>query len=139
MKFTATFTVLAGLLLAPAALAQDAAQVDQATTVARKWVALIDAANYSASWEQSAAEFQAAVSKPTWEAAAQAVRAPLGAVITRKLLGAQYTHSIPGAPAGEYVVIQFESSFEKKAGAIETVTPMKGKDGTWRVSGYFVR
>jgi hypothetical protein len=46
---------------------------------------------------------------------------------------------LPGAPDGEYVVIQYESSFEHKQAAVETVTPMLDKDGTWRVSGYFIR
>jgi len=36
-------------------------------------------------------------------------------------------------------VIQYETRFENKASAIETVTPMKQKDGSWKVSGYFIR
>jgi len=47
--------------------------------------------------------------------------------------------SMPGAPDGEYVVIQFESSFANKESAVETVTPMKGEDGVWRVSGYYIK
>lgn len=47
--------------------------------------------------------------------------------------------SLPGAPDGEYVVIEFESSFEHKKSAIETVTPMNDKDGKWRVSGYYIK
>ena len=45
----------------------------------------------------------------------------------------------PGAPDGEYVVIQYEASFENKASAVETITPMLDKDGQWRVSGYFMK
>ncbi len=44
-----------------------------------------------------------------------------------------------GAPDGEYVVIQFETSFEHKRSAIETVTPMMDRDGKWRVSGYYIK
>jgi len=29
--------------------------------------------------------------------------------------------------------------FEKKKAAVETVTPMMDRDGTWRVSGYFIK
>ncbi len=47
--------------------------------------------------------------------------------------------SLPGAPDGQYVVIQYESSFEHKKSAIETVTPSQGADGHWRVSGYFIK
>jgi hypothetical protein len=46
---------------------------------------------------------------------------------------------LPGAPDGEYVVIQFEASFEKKKAAVETVTPMVDEDGEWRVSGYYLK
>jgi hypothetical protein len=48
-------------------------------------------------------------------------------------------HLSPGAPDGEYVVIQFETSFEKKKSSIETITPIKEKDGSWRVSGYYIK
>jgi hypothetical protein len=50
-----------------------------------------------------------------------------------------YKTSLPGAPDGEYVVIQFGTSFENKKTAIETVTPMLDKDGKWRVSGYYIK
>lgn len=36
------------------------------------------------------------------------------------------------------MVIQFETSFENKGSAVETVTSMLEKDGTWRVAGYYI-
>jgi hypothetical protein len=42
-------------------------------------------------------------------------------------------------PDGEYVVFQFNTSFEQKAAAVETVTAMREKDGTWHVAGYFIK
>jgi hypothetical protein len=50
-----------------------------------------------------------------------------------------YKTSLPGAPDGEYVVIAYETSFDKKQAATETITPMKDADGRWRVSGYFIK
>ncbi len=47
--------------------------------------------------------------------------------------------SLPGAPDGNYVVIQFKTTFEHKAQAVETVTPMLENDGVWRVTGYFIK
>lgn len=47
--------------------------------------------------------------------------------------------SLPGAPDGKYVVIQYDTSFENKKAAVETVTPMLDKDGKWRVSGYYIK
>jgi len=54
-------------------------------------------------------------------------------------VSAKYKTTMPGGPDGEYVVIQFETKFENKEKAIETITPMKGEDGKWHVSGYFVK
>jgi hypothetical protein len=47
--------------------------------------------------------------------------------------------ALPGAPDGQYVVIEFSSSFEHKANAIETVTPVIDTDGKWHVSGYYIK
>jgi hypothetical protein len=67
------------------------------------------------------------------------VRKPLGKLISRSIKDATHTTSLPGAPDGEYVVIQFQTSFENKKSAIETITPMMDPDGVWRVSGYFIK
>jgi hypothetical protein len=66
-------------------------------------------------------------------------RKPLGALVSRKLKSAQYATSLPGAPDGQYVVIQYDTVFQNKSAAVETVTPMLDKDGHWRVSGYYIR
>ena len=60
-------------------------------------------------------------------------------LISRKLNSAKYTKSVPGAPDGEYVILQFSTSFANKKEAVETVTPMLDKDGKWKVSGYYIK
>ncbi|HLO24795.1 MAG TPA: DUF4019 domain-containing protein [Geobacteraceae bacterium] len=74
-----------------------------------------------------------------WEQSLRAVRSPLGNLVSRKVKSRTYTTTVPGAPDGEYVVIRFETSFGNKKSAIETVTPMREKDGNWRVSGYYIK
>jgi hypothetical protein len=69
----------------------------------------------------------------------QAVRKPLGKLVSRKVKSTSYKTFFPGAPDGQYVVIEFETSFENKKSAIETVTPMMDNDGKWRVSGYYIK
>jgi len=83
--------------------------------------------------------FKAAITQSKWDDALTAVRTPLGKVLSRKLKNATYTKTLPGAPDGEYVVIQYDTSFENKKEAVETITPMLDKDGKWRVSGYFIK
>ena len=82
---------------------------------------------------------QAAIKKRQWTQALGAARGPLGELVSRKLKSRDYTGKVPGGPDGKYVVIQYDSVFEKKAAAVETVTPMMDPDGVWRVSGYFIR
>ncbi len=103
------------------------------------WLALVDSGKYGESWQEAASLFQAHVSKEQWQHMVGAVRDPLGKVTARKLKSATYTKTLPGAPDGEYVVIQYESSFEHKQAAVETVAPMLDKDGKWRVSGYYIK
>ena len=110
-----------------------------AQEAAESWLALVDAGKYSQSWNEAASFFKQRVTAEQWESAVKSVREPLGKLESRKLKHAQYTQTMPGAPDGEYVILQFETSFEKKKAAIETVTPMKDKDGKWRVAGYFIK
>lgn len=127
------------MFIATPAHAQDAEKIASAQSAAKSWLALTDAAEYSKSWEQAAAFFQSAVPKSNWENVIQSVRSPLGGLKSRTVKSATFTRSLPGAPVGEYVVIQYESQFEHKQNAIETVTPMQEKDGSWKVSGYFIK
>ena len=141
MHFPRRFAIASCLVFAAgAAFAQDhhAAEA-QAKLAATQWLALADAGHFGATWDQAAKPFQAATAKPKWENALQAVRTPLGDVQSRQLKSADFTKTLPGAPDGEYVVVRFETQFANKASAVETVTPMKGVDGAWRVSGYFIK
>jgi hypothetical protein len=106
---------------------------------AEAWLALTDTAKYDESHERAAQYFKNAVPKDQWASSMHAVRDPLGSVTSRKLRSATYTKSLPGAPDGEYVVILYDTSFEHKQSAVETVTPMLDADGKWRVSGYFIK
>jgi hypothetical protein len=83
--------------------------------------------------------FKGAVSREQWQQSMESVRKPLGKKLSRSPKSKQYLTSLPGAPDGAYVVIQFQTSFEHKKSAIETVTPMRDSDGKWRVSGYYIR
>jgi hypothetical protein len=110
-----------------------------ATAAAASWLAGVDAGRYPESWDEAAAVFRAAVEKGRWEQQLRAVRAPLGRLLSRQLKSAQATTALPGAPDGHYVVLQFETRYEHKQRALETVTPMRDPDGVWRVAGYFIR
>jgi len=110
-----------------------------ATQTAESWLALVDGGKFGESWDASSKRFQAGITREKWSSALVSVRTPLGAMVSRHVRSAEYRTSLPGVPDGKYVVVQFESSFQNKKQAVETVTPMLEADGSWRVTGYFIK
>jgi hypothetical protein len=121
------------------AASADEAKERAAAAGAVQWLVMVDAGQYAKSWQEAAGYFRNAITRDSWEQSVGAVRKPLGKVVSRNVKSMTYAKSLPGAPDGEYVVVQFETVFEHKASAVETVTPMLDSDGRWRVSGYFIQ
>ena len=111
----------------------------EAEKSAMNWLALVDSGKYGESWDDAASLFKQAITKEGWITTIKGARSPLGEVKSRKLESASYATTLPGAPDGEYVVIQYKTSFANKADAVETITPMKEADGSWKVSGYYIK
>jgi hypothetical protein len=137
----ARFSVLVAVasLVAVAFVHAQESDTKAAQISTEQWLSLIDSQNYSASWETAASGFRARITSEQWTTAAQGARAPLGAMKSRTLKGATSTTTLPGAPDGQYVVFQFNTTFEQKAAGVETVTAIREADGTWRVGGYFIK
>lgn len=129
--------ILAGLLCQTALADSGKAKAGEAA--ARAWLSLVDEGKYVESWNHAATYFKGAVTQESWIQSLTSYRQPLGKNKSRKRISSKYTRTLPGAPDGEYVVIQYQSSFEKKQSAVETITPMLDRDGKWRVSGYYIR
>src|SRR6476660_5918664 len=78
------------------------------------WLALNDSGKYANSYDQTAQLFKKGVTLDQWQKSIHAERDQLGKVLSRTPKATNYTKSLPGAPVGDYVVIQYESSFEHK-------------------------
>jgi hypothetical protein len=139
MKIASRFALVAILASAPALAADEELDVTPALNAAAAWLALVDGQRYGETWDKSSELFQKATQKLQWEVSLQTIRGPLGPAAYRKLRSAAYTRALPGAPPGEYVVIQYDTNFETRPLTTETITTSKDKDGAWRVSGYFIR
>lgn len=129
---------LALLLATTGARAADNAEA-KAVAAATSWLALVDAGKYGPSWDAASSMFKGGVTRADWERMAASARGPFGKLLTRDLAAAKAMSSLPGAPDGRYVVIQFKTAFEHKAQAVETVTTALEKDGVPRVAGYFIK
>ena len=133
------FVAVCLMLGAVTGMAEQTEKEKVAVAGAEKWLSIVDEGKYGESWKEAAEYFRNAVKQDQWEQSLQAVRKPLGKLVSRKVKSTSYKTSLPGAPDGQYVVIEFETSFENKKLAIETVTPMMDNDGKWRVSGYYIK
>lgn len=102
------------------------------------WLALVDAGDYAASWTAAGARFHAGVDAGQWAAKVGPLRQSLGRVESRVVQSNTRTRTLPGAPDGDYDVIQFRTAFAGKRDAVETVVLIH-EPGGWRVNGYFIR
>lgn len=134
------FAVFAAIAWMPKAVSQTLQKPeDLAMASAQSWLTLIDSEKYAESWQEASTVFKANLTQEQWVGTVKSVRSQFGKVLSRKVKSAKYTRSLPGAPDGEYVVLQFDTSFANKKAAVETLTPALDKDGKWRVSGYFIK
>ena len=104
-----------------------------------QWMVSLNKGEYGECWDKSAEFLRKAIGKEEFIQKMDSVLSPLGKMIKREPESAKYMKSLPGAPDGAYVVFQFRTTFENKEKAIETITPMKCRDGAWRVSGYYLK
>ncbi len=123
---------------APAPSAIDAASQTAAAAAARDWLALIDGGRWEESWQQAGILFRSQITSGRWTQQVQPVREPLGAVVSRQLVSTDAAGDLPGAPAGEYAVLQFRTEFANMQDTIETVTLARDETG-WAVIGYFIK
>jgi hypothetical protein len=127
-------------------------QVDEtaeqaAIAAAENWLALVDAGDYAQSWNQTSSLSKSSIqtrwlfkpgsSELQLRSGLAALQKQFGRAVSRNLKSKEYAEELPYYPEGEYVVLKYETSFERYNG-VETVTLMKEKDGAWRVSSYGV-
>ncbi len=112
--------------------------IDPAVKIADSWIKLIDSGNYKKTWKVGSDFFKKSVKEDKWIRMLEAARNPLGKIVKRTLKSKKPFNPFPGGPKGEFIIIEYKSNFEKKKNIIETITPMKDKDGKWKISGYYI-
>lgn len=123
--------------------------IDQAALeVVKQWLALIDAGDSKESFNQSspsfksdlqtATSFRRGVSEHEWESSLANFQTQLGKPVSRDLKSARDAEGYPDEPVDLHLTLEFETQFERKKHAVETVTLRADPDGRWRVSGYHI-
>ena len=139
MKIRYLTVLVMWLCLMPAIAAADDSAEKAAASAAQSWLGQIDAGSYGQSWNDASVYFQGAVTEKGWIDALNGSRKSLGKLLSRKLGKAQNVKSLPGAPDGSYVVMQYDTNFSNKKSAVETVTFVQEKDGKWKAAGYYIK
>ena len=128
------------ILLIPAFIfSQNKKENKKAQMAATNWLNQIDNGQYLESWDDAAKYFQNQIQKDRWSSALNASRKPLGVLKSRIVNTSEFKIELPGAPDGNYYVIKFDVSYEKKIKATETVTLLKDKNGEWKVVGFYIK
>ncbi|HZQ60782.1 MAG TPA: DUF4019 domain-containing protein [Casimicrobiaceae bacterium] len=131
--------LLVALLLAWApAQAQDPREIE-VQNAARQWLALTDKLDAEGAWKAAGEKFRNNISAADWAKALPTYREPFGAVQQRAAISTSFRNDLPGAPDGQYALLQFRTAFAKKSEGHESVTLELESDGKWRVIGYFIR
>jgi Protein of unknown function (DUF4019) len=108
----------------------------QAVVTASQWLSVVDAGNYAESFAMFPARIRSGgdAFEKQWVSFLRMKRAPLGHVLSRKLIKAWFTKTLPGSPDGYYEFFHYNSSFQHKTQAAESVVLTK-ESGNWRGIG----
>lgn len=105
----------------------------EASEAAAKWLALVDAQDWQASFSATGLSFRTANTLKGWTDASQSARVPLGAVVKRVMTSHDY---VPAPPAG-YEQVRFRTDFRSRSGVTETVMLVR-EGGELKVVGYMI-
>jgi hypothetical protein len=108
-----------------------------ARNTAEHWLAKADAGDHAGTWDMTTPEFRVQVRKEDWKARQESAYQQLGKPARRELIAAKYTASVPGVPAGEYVLIQYRRSVSAREPVLETLTMRRAGD-EWQMAGYWI-
>jgi len=114
---------LAAILLISLAIPADAALLSQsqAENQSRGFLKQLDQGQNDESWHAMSALFQAFNDQARWKTRQQVIRASYGPLISREFKNVSYRTTFSLSPDGEYVIVQFRSSYQNKSESIETV------------------
>ena len=132
-------TLIVTLMLIATVATAKKGELETAQASALSWLALTDDQHFQSSWNAASTFFQEAISESDWVLSLTAARSSFGGLESRQLASATFSRTMPGAPDGRYVVFQFDTSFENKQAASETLSMIKDEDDVWKVAGYFIK
>ncbi len=95
--------------------------LDQLSIQAARYLELLDQYRYEEAWQEMSTLFQALGNQNQWQRRQKTIRSTYGSLASRQFYRIDYRQSYSLSPDGQYVIVQFKSSYQNKAETIETV------------------
>ena len=124
---------LAIFLSSGSTFSEDAKGKGNASKFVQDWLSLVDSGSYSQTWNDLSDVYQSSLTKDDWVNSLNSYHKSLGKLTKRKQ---QYVTKSSDPSIGDYLIFQYQSSFEKKKLVNEAVSVIKGRDGNWKILGY---
>jgi hypothetical protein len=105
----------------------------------KKWLELLDSGNAGAAWDLASKQLQSVVKRDAFVAEISTVRKPLGKIDTRTPVKFARSHELPGAPSGDYAIVEFDTKYANGKHLSEQVIWTIESGDIWRVAGYYYR
>ena len=99
----------------------------EAIEAGKKWLELLDADKAGVAWDSASKQLQSVVKREAFIAE------------VRTAIKFARAHELPGAPAGDYAIIEFEAKYPNGKHLSEQVIWTIEAGDVWRVAGYFYR
>lgn len=99
---------------------------------------LLDQGKYRDGWQRHHATTKSLIAEDGYHDLLTKFRGPLGKVLSREVQTEEFTTAIPSFPDGEYFVIIYNTSFEHKKIAKETLTLALNPSGGFEVLTYTI-
>jgi len=117
----------------------DPEKINRATAAAFEFLQRIDNNDFEEARKEGATLLKERETLIGWVEKLRGVRNSLGSVIEREQIEVSYSTSAKDSPDGEYVMLTFNSQYQKRVAVSETVIVMLDKNRGWRVAGYFFK
>ena len=105
----------------------------------KKWLELLDSGKSGVAWDSASKQLQSVVKRDAFIAQVRAARKPLGKLESRSAVKFARAHDIPGAPTGDYAIIEFDGKYANGKHLSEQLVWTIEDTGIWRVAGYYYR
>lgn len=106
---------------------------------ATNYLKLLDQGLYEKAWFDMSEIFHGLNIPQLWEKRQATIRTAYGAMYSRRLHHISYRQTYNLSPDGQYVIVQFKSSFQNKLDIIETIVLDCRVDSECSVREYIIR